>query len=94
MHIYLNKQHVLAFSCCSETGACIAGNYMVIDDVSRDVRTGIGANADRTLKTGWYRFLLGGADAVMPTACVPVTSPSAFCFFVLLVKLIDVENLK
>ena len=78
----VNKQQVLAVSCCSETGACIAGNYTVIDDVSRDVSNGIGGSCDASLNDGWYRFLLGGADAVMPTACVSVTKSSFVFLFV------------
>ena len=31
---------------------------------------------DAGLKTGWYRFKVNGADAVMPTSCVQVRTYS------------------
>ena len=65
----------------------------MIDDINRDVSAGKGVICDDSLKDGWYRFLLGGSDAVMPTACVPVTSPSAFVPLYILVILNDVRNL-
>ncbi|KAK7089188.1 pancreatic secretory granule membrane major glycoprotein GP2-like [Littorina saxatilis] len=46
-------------------------NYTVMDDVRRDVNNGKQLLCDRDLSPGWYRFFLNGADAVMPTYCVP-----------------------
>ncbi|KAK7092287.1 pancreatic secretory granule membrane major glycoprotein GP2-like [Littorina saxatilis] len=46
-------------------------HYAVLDDVRRDVNNGPGKLSDHELIAGWYRFLLNGTDAVMPTQCVP-----------------------
>ena len=49
-------------------------NYKVLDDVRRDVNyTATKDLTDEGLKPGWYRFLLNGANAVIPTFYVPVS---------------------
>ncbi|KAK7105726.1 hypothetical protein V1264_017068 [Littorina saxatilis] len=53
-----------------ETGSC--ANYTVLDDVTRDVnRENTAWRCDRHITDGWYRFILNGIDAVMPTECTP-----------------------
>ncbi|KAK7092692.1 hypothetical protein V1264_008397 [Littorina saxatilis] len=51
------------------SGPCL--NYKVIDDIRRDVNHGNRRICDKGMAYGWYRFLLNGANAVMPTRCTP-----------------------
>ena len=49
-------------------------NYTVLDDVTRDVNyNSTQDHKDDGLQPGWYRFLLNGTNAVMPTTCVYVS---------------------
>ncbi|XP_070174488.1 von Willebrand factor D and EGF domain-containing protein-like [Littorina saxatilis] len=52
-------------------GPCSNSNYNVIDDVRKDVNNSDEGLCDDDLTPGWYRFLLNGTDAVIPTYCVP-----------------------
>ncbi|XP_070178907.1 uncharacterized protein [Littorina saxatilis] len=49
---------------------CHSSHYAVLDDVTRDV-TRRSWRCDNHITTGWYRFILNGIDAVMPTECIP-----------------------
>ena len=59
---------------CLLSDPCLDG-YTVIDDVTRDVSyyTLGYTNCDNHLVEGWYRFLLNGNNAIIPTSCVPVS---------------------
>ncbi|KAL8620675.1 hypothetical protein ACOMHN_029863 [Nucella lapillus] len=56
------------------TGPCHPVNYTIIDDPRRVVAgryTGSDDMCDKGLIAGWYRFLLNGDNAQIPSACVP-----------------------
>ncbi|KAK7092517.1 uncharacterized protein [Littorina saxatilis] len=54
----------------SLSGPCAFGSHTVLDSSQRSVDYGDGSLCDKNLAVGWYRFLLNGADAVIPTTCV------------------------
>ena len=58
-------------SAASATDPCNA-EFTTLDNVARSVTEGFGSVCDDSLTEGWYRFLLAGADAVIPTDCVQV----------------------
>ena len=48
-------------------------SHTVIDDYTRNVSYNADyGNCDSRLAEGWYRFLLNGTNAVIPTSCVEV----------------------
>nr|QBA18365.1 VIgL family ZP-related protein 1 isoform 3 [Littorina littorea] len=54
------------------TGPCNSLNHVVLSDVRRAVTNNVNARlCDKTLTPGWYRFVLDGTNAVIPTECVP-----------------------
>ncbi|KAL8566453.1 hypothetical protein ACOMHN_015089 [Nucella lapillus] len=54
------------------TGSCRSDQHTVLDDAWRSTSEGQGPlKCDSKLENGWYRFLLNGQNAVMPTTCVP-----------------------
>lgn len=61
----------LSFENC---GPCSPDNYTVIDDPRRviaGVYSGYEDMCDDEIHPGWYRFLLNGENAIIPTTCVP-----------------------
>ena len=62
---------------CSSADPCESGEHTVIDDYKRQVeyRTPVGEShlCDAYLESGWYRFLVNGTDATLPTTCVEVS---------------------
>ncbi|KAK7088642.1 hypothetical protein V1264_022541 [Littorina saxatilis] len=51
-------------------GPCASVNHTVLSDASRAVTHGTGLLCDKSLTLGWYRFVLNGSPAVIPTQCV------------------------
>ncbi|XP_076469645.1 pancreatic secretory granule membrane major glycoprotein GP2-like [Babylonia areolata] len=55
---------------------CLDGSYNVINDSLRSSskyeRLNFHKLCDLTMKSGWYRFLLDGENAVIPTCCVNI----------------------
>lgn len=57
----------------ANTGPCRSSFHTVLDDAWRSTSEGQSRlQCDKDLEPGWYRFLLNGEKAVMPTTCVPV----------------------
>ena len=57
------------------SGVCLSDGHAVIDKFRRDVNyTASVDNCDSSLSEGWYRFLLNGTNAIIPTSCVGGTS--------------------
>ena len=51
-------------------------NYTTINDANgvRDLNNSVkGGLCDNTMTPGWYRWLLRGQDAIIPTSCTPVS---------------------
>ncbi|XP_069107696.1 LOW QUALITY PROTEIN: von Willebrand factor D and EGF domain-containing protein-like [Argopecten irradians] len=57
---------------------CVEGQYTIIDDVRRRPVFNPGQLCDDKLSPGWYRFLLNGTDAEIPTSCVESKSCGTF----------------
>ncbi|XP_033728931.1 uncharacterized protein LOC117318039 [Pecten maximus] len=57
---------------------CVEGQYTIIDDVRRRPIFNPGQLCDDKLSPGWYRFLLNGTDAEIPTSCVESKSCGTF----------------
>lgn len=60
------------------TDPCETRHHSVIDDYRREVNfftpPGEPYLCDVYMETGWYRFLVNGTDATIPTSCVQVNS--------------------
>ncbi|OWF43889.1 von Willebrand factor D and EGF domain-containing protein [Mizuhopecten yessoensis] len=69
--------HLLGFT-YAQADPCVEGQYVVIDDVRRRPIYNPGQLCDDRLSPGWYRFLLNGTDAEIPTACVESKSCGTF----------------
>ena len=63
----------LLSSTCLGPGACRSDSHTVIDDYRREINYNESRTiCDMDLVEGWYRFLLNGTNAVIPTSCVEV----------------------
>nr|QBA18367.1 VIgL family ZP-related protein 1 isoform 1 [Littorina littorea] len=68
----ISREHQSILLVISRQEPCFLPNHVVLSDARRAVTNFVNDGlCDKTLTPGWYRFVLDGTNAVIPTECVP-----------------------